>query len=234
VLRSPIGNEGTLKACHVLSNLGADLLTALAREAVRVQRSRGDYLWRAGEVASHFTVIASGLIRISRTASDGTETIVALFGPRESIGDVAVLGEKPYPADAVVLTESAEVMRIEAALFRSTAAKHPDLLSAVNTSLTQHALALHQKIHIMSAGKVEKRLSTLLLHLAERFGDQLEDGTTFVPLRLSRTECARMIGTTVETTSRTFSRFLEAGLADTTAEGFALRDLDALRELTSA
>lgn len=44
----------------------------------------------------------------------------------------------------------------------------------VNRSLVAHSAALRQKIRIMTAGPVERRLAALLLHLAERFGD--EDG----------------------------------------------------------
>jgi CRP/FNR family transcriptional regulator len=84
----------------------------------------------------------------------------------------------------------------------------------------------------MSAGKIEKRLATLLLHLASRFGDDNGDGTTFVPIRISRSECARLIGATIETTIRTFSRWQKTALVETTPDGFTLRDVAALTELT--
>jgi CRP/FNR family transcriptional regulator len=86
----------------------------------------------------------------------------------------------------------------------------------------------------MSAGKIEKRLATLLLHLASRFGDDHDDGTTFIPLRLTRAECARLIGATNETTIRTFTRWQKKGLVETTPDGFSLHDVDALTQITRA
>ena len=109
---------------------------------------------------------------------------------------------------------------------------NPKLLSAMNRSLIEHAQALQEKIRIMSAGKIEKRLATLLLHLASRFGDEHEDGTTFVPIRISRTECGHLVGATMETTVRTFTRWQKSGLVATTPEGFSLRDVAALTEIT--
>jgi CRP-like cAMP-binding protein len=226
-------NERVLQVSQLFSSLDAELVASLARASVRSHYERGDYLWRAKSPATHFTIIASGLVKIARTAADGSEVIVALFGPRESIGDVAVLQSKPYPADAVAVSDSVDVLRIDAPVVQAAMATHPSLLAAMNASLIEHTQALQEKIRIMSAGTVPKRLATLLLHLASRFGDELEDGTTFIPLVLSRTECARLIGATVETTIRTFSRWQHDALVDTTPEGFALRDVKRLEQVTA-
>lgn len=224
-------NVRVLLASRAFSALDEESILPLARVAFRSHHERRDYIWNAGTSATYFTLIAKGLVRISRTSGDGTEAILALFGPRETIGDVAVLRSRPYPADAVALTDSVELLRIEASILRDEIAKNPRLLAAVNASLLEHVDALHQKIRILTAGKVEGRLSALLLHLATRFGDEADDGTTFVPLQLSRVECARLIGATIETTIRTFSRWQKMRLVETTSEGFALYDVAGLTRL---
>lgn len=225
-------NEGTLRACRLFRGVAPALVEEFARASTRQRASRGEHLWRGGTPATHFTVIASGLVRISRIAADGTESILAFFGPRESIGDVAVLSGRPYPADAVVLSEVAEVVRVDAGVIRAASADSGALLASMNASLIEHTQALQEKIRILTAGTVERRLSTLLLHLAERFGDEVDDATTVVPIHLSRSEVARVLGVTIETTSRTFSRLQREGLVETTADGFVLRDAEALRRLT--
>lgn len=226
-------NERVLKASRLFSSLEAGLIGQFARTASRTRYAKGEYVWHTGTAATHFAVIANGLVKISRSTADGGETILALFGPRESVGDVAVLGARPYPADAVALTD-VELLRIDATLVQGAFASNPKLLASMNMSLIEHAQALQEKIRIMSAGKIEKRLATLLLHLASRFGDEHDDGTTFVPIRISRTECARLVGATMETTIRTFTRWQKTGLVATTPEGFSLHDVDALTEITRA
>lgn len=223
--------ERILRASRLFAALDGELISGFARAASRTHCARGEYLWHAADRASHFIVIASGLVKISRSSADGNETILALFGPRESVGDVAVLGARPYPADATALTD-VEVLRIEAGAVKGAFAANPTLLASMNVALIEHAQALQQKILIMSAGKIEKRLATLLLHLASRFGDEHDDGTTFIPIRLTRAECARLIGATIETTIRTFTRWQREGLVETTPDGFSLHDLVALTEIT--
>lgn len=226
-------NQRVLRASKLFSSVDDDLLGSLARTALRTTYARGEYVWHARTPATHFVVIGRGLVKITRAGADGSETILAIFGPRESIGDVAVLGSRPYPADAIALT-AVEVLRIDAGAVQGTGAPTPEFLAAMNASLIEHTHALQDKIRIMTAGKIEKRLATLLLHLASRFGDELEDGTVFVPVHISRDECARLVGATIETTIRTFSRWAKAGLVETTNEGFGLRDVGALTELTRA
>lgn len=226
-------HERVLRASRLFSSLDPTLVRDLARSASRTQHARGEHVWHAGDAASQFVVIARGLVKISRPTADGGESILALFGPRESVGDVAVVGARPYPADAIALTDI-ELVRVDAAAVRGAISANPSLLAAINTSLVEHTQALQEKIQIMTAGKIEKRLATLLLHLASRFGDDNGDGTTFVPIRITRYECAHLIGATIETTIRTFSRWQKAALVETTDEGFALRDVAVLTELTRA
>ncbi len=226
-------NERVLRASRLLGGIAPDVVAALARESTRVRLTRGEYVWRANTPSTHFNVIASGLVRIARTAPDGSETILALFGPRESIGDVAVVGRKPYPADAVALTDAVEIVKIDAGAVQRISEAHPSLVGAINASLVEHTHALHAKIRIMTAGKVEGRLATLLLHLASRFGDELEDGKTFIPLHLSRAECAQLVGATVETTIRTFSRWQKERVVETSEAGLLVHDLAALTRLTN-
>lgn len=224
-------NVRVLRASRLFSPLEPRQIAEFARSATRATYARGEHLWHAGAPAESFTIIVSGLVKISRTAPDGSEAILALFGPRESVGDVAVLRAGRYPADAIALSE-VEVVRVDGVTVRSAFASNPAVLAAVNASLIEHAQALQEKIRIMSAGKVEKRLAMLLRHLAERFGDELDDGTTFVPVRVSRAECARLVGATVETTIRTFTRWQRQGIVETKPEGFAVRDLEALRKIS--
>jgi CRP-like cAMP-binding protein len=227
-----VTNERALLASRLFSPLELEVVRGFARAATRSRHAPGESLWRAGESVTHFTVITSGLVKLSRPGADGAaETLLGLFGPRESVVDVAVLGGGAHPADAVALTE-AELLRVDAATVRAAWGADPALLAAMNASLLEHAQALEEKLRAMSVGKVDRRLATLVLHLATRFGDEREDGAPFVPFHLSPAECARLVGAPVEAASRTFSRWQKEGLLEATPEGFTLRDVEALTAIT--
>lgn len=215
VLRLP----QALRASRLFGSLGEATIERLAGAAHRRTLVRGERLWSAGEAATHFYVINSGLMKIVRPGSDGG--IIAILGPRESIGDAAVIAKHPYPADAFAATETAQVVgvRAEPVLAMSD---EPLVASALRRALLEHTEHLQSKIDVMSAGNVSKRLVALFSGLADRFGDECDDGTTIVPVPLSRSELAHLVGATVETTIRIVSAWQKAGILATSSSGFVL------------
>lgn len=231
IVTSTDGKQRLLRVSRLFAGVEDELLTEFARRTWSRTLRAGERLWRAGDPAIHFTLIQSGLVKIVRHLPDGAEAIVALFGPRESLGETAVLERQPYPADAVVASESATVLRIDAAPVLAAMETHPSVTAAMNRALLDHTRALNDKITVMSAGSVDQRLATLFLLLNDRFGDEREDGTTVVPVRLSRQELSRLIGATVETVIRTMSRWKKAGIMETHTDGFLLYDTGRLQRI---
>ncbi len=231
---SPPRAERVLSSSKLLGGLPAPLLGELARSAALRTLTRGEYLWRPGDRATHFTLVQSGLLKIVRALPDGTDAIVAIFGPRESAGDAAVVEAGAYPFAAVVMSDVAEVIRIEARCVLAAMQADASIALAMNRALLGHTRTLHEKIRVMSAGAVPKRLATLLLCLAERFGDELEGGEVMIPLVVSRGELACLIGARVETTIRVIRGWEKAGVLVTEASGFFVRDVNALVEHTKS
>lgn len=206
----------------------------LARTATTRTLNRGDALWNAGQQPSAFSIIQRGLLKIVRPLASGRESIVGLFGPRESVGDVAVMQGIPYPAAAVVCSESARVIQLPRDELLAQMQRHPGLAISINQAMGDRVHALHAKVEILSAGGVEARLASLLLDLAERFGDELEDGSLIIPLALSRQDLANLVSTTFETTVRVMSKWQKAGVLTTSQDGFVVRDVDRLEKAASS
>jgi len=206
----------------------------LARIATTRELKRDAALWGAGEKPSSFSIIYSGLFKVVRPLANGRETIVGLFGPRESVGDVAVMQGIPYPATAVVCSTLARVIQIPRVEMLAQMERHPGLALSINQSMGDRVQALHAKLDIMSAGGVEARLASLLLDLTERFGDEFEDDTFVIPIALSRQDLANLISTTFETTVRVMSKWKKAGVLETKSDGFVVRDIEHLRTSASS
>lgn len=226
--------ERVLAGSRLFSKLDPPTLSAVVAASALRSLARGDVLWNAGDTATHFTIVVSGLLKVVQTLPDGTEAIVGLFGPRESVGDAAVVERGRYPAAARVASELGEVVRIEAAPVLARMETRADLARAINRALLDHTHALQEKIRVMSAGAVPKRLATLLLTLGERFGDEHDAGELVIPLAISRGELACLIGARVETTIRCIRQWEKAGVVETTDEGFTVKDVEALRAATRA
>src|SRR4051812_22369028 len=130
------GSGATLTASETATSLRAARLfrgvdPALVAQFANASRSsllqEGAYVWRAGEMAHDFVVIQRGLIQIERRTASGEPAILGVFGPRESIGDAAVLGGTAYPADAIVASEHARVLRVSRDLVIHAMERDPTL-----------------------------------------------------------------------------------------------------------
>lgn len=224
--------ERSLRASPLFGGLQDEVVGMLARQCVRRRFERGDHVWYAGEEPSSMALIVSGLVKIVQGGGSGA--IIAIFGPHETFGEMAVVEGGPHTADAVAATRDAELVCISAAAVRSAIETHPEFARAMGRSLVGHGRVLQEKIRIMSAGCVERRLAALLHHLVDRFGDELEDGSHIVPVALSRAELASLVGATIETTIRTMSRWQREGFVTTLREGFVVKSPSRLASLQGA
>ncbi len=156
---------------------------------------------------------------------------MGIFGPRESIGDAAALQGGSYPGSAIATSPNAEVVQIGADLMRAAMARDPRVADAMQQALLQHTRALQTKIDIMTAGSVPARLASVLLHLADRFGDEDESGVTRVGIVVSRAAMARLVSARVETVIRALSAFQRDGRVEWSDDGFAIASQSALRDV---
>jgi CRP/FNR family transcriptional regulator len=217
-----MGHEELFRRTPALAGADPAVLSRLAAAASTRHAERGTLLWRAGDLAGNFNVVKTGLVKVVRTGGGGRRTMCGLFGPPESIGDVVLLKGAPYPAEAVVATESATLLTVPRAVFMACVERSPQVGVSIACAIHTKLQALHDSIEVLSAGAVEARLATALLKLYARFGDDFEDGTSSVPVALSRRELADLVSTAVETVIRTMTRWERAGLVTTLENGFVI------------
>jgi len=224
--------RSVLRRHPAISRLGSDSLEDLGRLATHHRLRRGEAVWRAGERAASFVVVGHGLVKVLLPGGATRDLVLGLAGPGESVGDAVALAGGIYDADAYALTDTVVVVRIPrdaaVAAFESHGAAALELARGFGATAAVAARRL-----ALFTSSAEERLATTLMELGERFGDEMEDGTTLIPLRLTRAELAALVGTTVETTIRTLSRWTREGLVTTGDTGMTLHDAPALARRAS-
>ncbi len=218
-----------LNAALFFRGVDHSVLESIALSTKRIELVEGDFLWRAGDQAYSFIVIQRGLVQIARNAASGDRSILGIFGPRQSVGDFAVMRKSPYPADAIVISEKLKALSVPADLVMNAMQTNLSMAHAVQQSMVQHSEILRAKIDIMSAGSVPARLAQLLLHLKERFGDETDEGEVHIPIRLSRTALSQLVAARIETVIRIMSDWQKKGVLTSSPEGFIVHDERMLR-----
>lgn len=219
--------RSVLRKHAALGRLGDQVLDQLAREATVQRLHRGEALWRAGERAVSFIVVGHGLVKVVLPSTGSRDLVMGLFGPGESVGDGSALEGGHYPAEAYALTDPVIVARVPREFVLAALEQSGPASLMLAREMGRRASMANRRISLFSAS-AEERLASTLIELGERFGDEMEDGSTLIPLRLTRAELAALVGTTVETTIRTLSRWAREGLVSTVEGGLTVHDPEAL------
>jgi CRP-like cAMP-binding protein len=107
----------------------------LARLADRVTVPPGTVLARQNALAHEFFAIVDGLVEVSR---DGA--VVALLGPGDFFGEIALLGDPHRTASAVAATD-VDLVVIARREFRSMLAQFPEIAMVVLAKATRRVAA---------------------------------------------------------------------------------------------
>jgi CRP/FNR family transcriptional regulator len=96
-----------------------DELAAIARDAVVIAYDDGEVIVPEGDEGSAFYVILQGRTRVTRAGAD-----VAVLGPGESFGEVALLQDRPRTATVLAVGETT-VLGILRAAFKPMLLRNP-------------------------------------------------------------------------------------------------------------
>ncbi len=189
------------------------------------QLARGEELFAEGDPADFFYKVTSGALRSCKLLSDGRRQIGAFHLPGDVLG-LETGAEHRFSAEAL---EDATVLAFRrsglADLIAGDSALGEQLMMGVMRGLER------AQDHMMLLGRKTacEKLASFLLDMASR----LAPGADHVDLPMSRADIADHLGLTIETVSRTLTRFARDGVIGLEAgsRSIDLCDLAALRRL---
>ena len=186
-------------------------------------------IFSEGDPPDWLFIVKKGKVKITKLSHGGKELILEIIAPVDFFGGVAVMRGFPYPANAVAMEDS-EVLKISRKNLLNIMDRFPSLMYCMATNIGDRIKGSHEALKSIALEKVESRIASLLIKLADKAGEKSEDGL-LIDMRLTKQDLAEMVGTTVETSIRTMSKFSKAGILASKSGKIVIRDLDKLRSL---
>jgi CRP-like cAMP-binding protein len=215
-----------LGRCFLFAGSSAGERTVLASLAHRRRYPRGQTVFREGDPCTGLYVVEEGRVKVRVTSSEGRERILALLGPGDVLGELAVLDGEPRCAD-VVAHEECTLIFLGREEFREFLGRHPEASARLLHLLARRLRRADLQLHDAAFYDVRGRLASALLRLASEHGEHGEGGV-LCP-RLSQTEVAHLIGATRESVNKWLRRFQRMGLLRRWGGRWLLLDPDRLR-----
>ncbi len=188
-------------------------------------------IFAEGDQPEWFYIVAQGKVKITKLSHDGKEIILEIISPTDIFGGVAVLRNFPYPANAIAM-EDTEVVKILRKNLMRLVDRFPHLMYLIALHLGDRMKSSYESLKNIALERVEARIAALLLKLAGKVGTETKQGLV-IDMRLTKQDVADMVGTTVETSIRTFSKFKREGLLADVDGKIVIRDREALAAFSS-
>jgi CRP/FNR family cyclic AMP-dependent transcriptional regulator len=187
------------------------------------------FIVREGDPGDTFFLLVKGSVSVCRIAPDGRETILSILKEGDFFGEMSMFDSSLRSASIKTLTD-VEVGAIRQADFLMLLDQNPRIGRALVIALSERLRAANALIAATTSQDIRARLASLLLNLAEQFGEPVDNGTR-ITLRLTNQEMANMIGTTRETVNRTLNRFWDDRLVDMRTAHVVIVEAERLRAL---
>jgi CRP/FNR family transcriptional regulator len=186
----------------------------------------GEVIVRQGEPAACLHLVSAGAVRLAAVTPGGREVVVALLGPGDVFGEMALLGGGPSPVEARAAGDAA-VVTLPVGSLRAVLERAPEtaeeLLRLVAARLHRTEAALEEAL----VHDVPSRVSLRLRELARSHGTPGAEGVRLPP-RLTQEELARMVGASRESVNRSLTSLTARGLLRVKDHRYVLPDPEAL------
>jgi len=212
----------------ICSDLDNEEIVALNLIGQRKRLSAGEQLLWEGDEAVVVANVVEGMMKLSTSTVDGKEQILGLAFPSDFIG--RPFGRStPYTVEALT---DVLVCVFRRADFDRFAREHPRLEHKLLERTLGELDRTRKWMLILGRMSAGQRVVTFLLDLSARFGAGDEGSATPFALQLSRGQIADVLGLTIETVSREFTKLRKAGLISLpNRREVAIEDRGALEEL---
>jgi CRP/FNR family transcriptional regulator, cyclic AMP receptor protein len=218
--------EAVLAQVPLFAALDADSAASLEKTLTSRTVPRGRVVFREGDPGDRLFIVLDGKVKISRTATDGRENLLAVLGAAEMFGELSLFDPGPRTATVTTVT-AATLASLDHDDLRPLLSEHPRVAVQLLQALAQRLRRTNEAKADLVFTDVPGRVAKALLDLAEKFGIP-EAGGTRVRHDLTQEELAQLVGASRETVNKALSEFAHRGWLRIDGRSVLLLDPDRL------
>lgn len=197
----------------------------LAQQTREQRISRGETLFRRGDMANGFYVVIFGQIKLVIDSPQGDEKVVEIINQRQSFGEAVMFLGRPYPVSAVSLNDTL-LLHIPKAALDTSLSEDPTFARAMLAGLSAR---LHALVKDVEAYSIRSTTQRVIGYLLQQCPDETE-GEATVGLPTSKLLVASRLSITPETLSRIFGKLQQADLIRVQGRSVIIPNVKALQD----
>jgi CRP/FNR family transcriptional regulator, cyclic AMP receptor protein len=186
---------------------------------------KGTVLFSEGEPGKEMYVLQTGRVTISKQVRD-VEKVLAVLGPGEFFGEMAIISNKPRNASATV-SEDAKLLVIDPKTFEGMIRGNSEIAVRMIKKLAERLSEADAQIENLLLSDPSSRIVHQILQAAQSRGRTLEEG---VEIDLPVRELPRQIGVGEPAIRSMLDRLTRAGLIERSGDRLTVYDTARLQD----
>ncbi|WP_144140146.1 fumarate/nitrate reduction transcriptional regulator Fnr [Paraburkholderia sp. BCC1884] len=189
---------------------------------------RGEALYRSGDHFENIYAVRSGSMKTIMAHRDGREQVTGLRLAGEALG-LDGISDDTHACSALALEDST-VCIVPYTALKSLCREIGSMQERLHKLMGEQIVREAAQMMVLGSLSADERVAAFLLDVSERNAQRGYSWSEF-NLRMTREDMGSYLGMTLETVSRTLSRFQKRGLIDTQGKHIRIVDLEALRQV---
>lgn len=142
-------------------------------------------------------ILLDGTVKIYVDRADGTEVILALLGAGDTVGEMSLVDSSGHSA-SVITMERSTFLWLDRLSFQQCLDTMPGLTNNLVRVLSGRLRLANEQVLALSTLDVTGRVARQVLAFAERYGKTDDEGGVTIPLRLTQSDLAGLVGASRE------------------------------------
>jgi CRP/FNR family transcriptional regulator, cyclic AMP receptor protein len=173
-------------------------------------------------------ILLEGTVKIYVDQMDGSEVILAFLGPGDAFGEMGMVGSAGRSANVVTL-ERCVTLAMDRESFHRCLREMKQMSYNLVRLMARRLRLANEQIQALSTLDVRGRVARQIAAFAQQYGEAIEPVGVRIPLRLTQTDLASLVGASRERVNQVVVDFKESGFISVDpSHRISVHDLDAL------
>lgn len=194
----------------MFENLVEDELKEVIDEIQHKVYSKGEILFREGNLANNMFFVNEGKVKLYKYTKDGKEQILHILSEGEFFGELNLLSNGIYHFNAETI-KNCKICVIDNDSMKKIIERNPSIGIKFLQSAGERLANAENLAQNLATNDADSRVAYLLIDLLERY-EEFNSGRKEFTISMSREDMANCVGVTRETMSRKLKKFEDEGL----------------------
>lgn len=215
-----------IRGLHLFAALSDQQFDALVDRARVVTLDKKEALFRMGDEASSFFVLAEGSIKLALNSPQGVEKVLMIVRPFDLFAEAVMFMEQHrYPVNAVAL-QTSKVFSFDSGLLVKFLRDSPSLALKMLSLLS---VRLHKQINEIETLSSQNSTSRVLNYVGSMIKDD-GSNSALILLTTSKKNLASRLSITPETLSRVLHKLTQIKLIEIDGKQIRIPDVEKYRD----